>query len=213
MRLARLATDVTRAAPAAVARVTFVSNAALIAGVEAGSAEAAAELYDRHARAVDRTLMRVLGPDSELEDMRHDVFLHALGSIGSLREPEALEGWLRGIAVFVARRAIEKRARRRRWMSWFASDEPPDVPAIGGETLDESRAALRAVYAVLERMPTEERVVFALRQLDGWELSEVAEQMGLSLATTKRRFARATDRFETLARAHPVLVPWMNGGA
>jgi len=200
-------------APFAVARVTFVSNAALVAALGSGSAEAAGELYDRHARLVDRTLARVLGPDSELEDLRQDVFIQALASIGSLREPDALEGWLKGIAVFVARRAIDKRARRRRWMSWFSSDEPPEVPDVEGETRDESRAALRAVYAVLTRMPTDERIVFALRQLDGWELSEVAEQTGMSLATTKRRFTRAVERFEALARLDPTLSSWMNGGA
>ncbi len=85
-------------------------------------------------------------------------------------------------------------------MSWFSSDDPPEVPDVQDETRDDDRAALRAVYAVLARMPTEERIGLPFRQVDGWELSEVAEQTGMSLATTKRRLTRAVERFEALVR-------------
>jgi RNA polymerase sigma-70 factor (ECF subfamily) len=203
-----------RAAPVAPPRAAFAGDAILVAALVEGRPEAAAELYGRYAALVDRTLARILGADQELEDLRHDVFIRALDSIGDLREPEALGGWVRSIAVFVARKTIEKRTRRRRWTAWLVGDDPLDVaaPDDEGEPRDEARAALRAVYQVLERMPTEERMVFALRLLDGCELTEVAHQMAISPATVKRRFRRAVERFEVLARAHPVLATWVEGG-
>jgi RNA polymerase sigma-70 factor (ECF subfamily) len=74
------------------------------------------------------------------------------------------------------------------------------------------RDALRATYAALDALPADERVAFALRFIDGMELTEVAAACETSLATIKRRLARAEDRFEAEARKHPALEAWIDGG-
>ena len=53
---------------------------------------------------------------------------------------------------------------------------------------------------------------FALRFVDGMELTEVAAACETSLATIKRRLARAGARFEAAARRQPVLEEWLEGG-
>jgi RNA polymerase sigma-70 factor (ECF subfamily) len=91
------------------------------------------------------------------------------------------------------------------------SDELPDVQASAAppEVLD----ALRATYAALDKLPADERIAFALRFIDGMELTEVAAACDTSLATIKRRLARAGARFEVEARKHPVLEAWLEGGS
>ncbi len=113
------------------------------------------------------------------------------------------------IAVHVARSAIARR-RRRSWLWFLPGAELPEVDsgAASGEVLD----ALRATYAALDRLPVDERIAFALRFIDGMELTEVAEACDTSLATIKRRLARAGARFEAEARRRPVLEPWLEGG-
>jgi RNA polymerase sigma-70 factor (ECF subfamily) len=75
------------------------------------------------------------------------------------------------------------------------------------------REALRATYAILDKLSIEERMVFALRMIDGMELKEVALACDCSLATVKRRMARAEARFEKLARAYPCLLPWISNSS
>ena len=78
-------------------------EAAQIQAVLAGDAGARAAFFDRHAGLVQRVLARSLGADSELEDLLHDVFVEAFGSLRGLRDPRAIRPWLVGVAAHTAR--------------------------------------------------------------------------------------------------------------
>jgi RNA polymerase sigma-70 factor (ECF subfamily) len=186
-----------------------VSDAALVAALQAGRTEARRVFFDRTADDIERLLYRILGPDSEIGDLLQEVFLIALSSIGQLREPEALRGWLRGIAVRRARKCILRR-QRWRFIQLFAPSDLPEreAPVPSAEVSE----ALRCTYAVLEQLPPDERVAFALRHVDGLELTAVAQACGVSLATIKRRLARAQRTFVSIAGRYPVLAEWLEGG-
>ncbi len=167
------------------------------------------ELFDRHAPHVQRVLARVLGHDSELPDLLHEVFARALAQIDRLDDPSALKAWLTAIAVFTAREHIRRRTRGR-WLRFFASEDLPDVPVVtAGEDVRES---LRVTYQVLDRLGVDDRIAFALRFIEGLELGNVAAACGVSINTIKRRLARAEKRFVTLAQREPALREWLEGG-
>lgn len=184
-------------------------DAALVDGFRRGDRRARAALYNRYAEHVHRVLYRLLGFRHDLADLHHDVFVRALGSLPNLEDPSALKGWLTMIAVHVARSSITRR-KRRSWLWFLPSEELPEVEssAASGEVLD----ALRATYAVLDTLPVDERIAFALRFIDGMELTEVAAACQTSLATIKRRLARASAHFGAEARKQPVLEAWLEGG-
>jgi RNA polymerase sigma-70 factor (ECF subfamily) len=195
----------------AVARLPFFeSDVAVVRAVRAGQSAGGAALYDRHHAHVRRVLVRVLGPDAELGDLIQDVFAAAIDSIDRLDDPEALKSWLGGIAVHRARAEIRRRARRR-WFPLFSRDRLPEVEApVSTPEIDE---AVRATYRVLSKLSADERIAFSLRYVDGMELMEVAEVCGHSLATTKRRLARAKRKFASIASTYPELADWLKGGA
>lgn len=64
---------------------------------------------------------------------------------------------------------------------------------------------LRRVYALLARLDPDDCVAFVLRRIDRRELGEVAELCGVSLATIKRRIARAERAFIAMAEEDPFL--------
>jgi RNA polymerase sigma-70 factor (ECF subfamily) len=192
-----------------VFRLPAVSDdIAIVKALRAGHARGAAALFDRYHSHVRRVLVRVLGPDVELPDLVQEVFLSAIGSIERLDRAESLRGWLGSIAVFTARGRLR---RRNRWsfLHFLPPDELPDVPSdCASPEVDE---ALRATYRVLDRLPVEERIVFALRFIDGIELTEVAEACDVSVSTVKRRLTKATTRFGNIARREPALLDWLDG--
>jgi RNA polymerase sigma-70 factor, ECF subfamily len=175
---------------------------ALVAGLKDHHPGAAAALYDRYAGHVQRVLARVLGVDSDLEDLLHEVFVQALGSASSIEDGDRLKGWLTIVAVHTARAHIRRRVRRR-WLQFWEPAAVPEVAVAG--TDHEARDLVRLTYGVLDRLPAKERVAFALRHLDGMELADLAEANGVSLATVKRLLARAERRFAALAENHPPL--------
>jgi len=170
---------------------------------------APAVLFDLHAAHVQRVLARILGIDPEIRDLLQEVFLRALEQIDHLRDEERLEAWLTGIAAITAREHIRRRARRA-WLRFLPWNELPEPAAT--QASPEVSEALRCTYAVLDELPADERIPFALRHVDQMELTEVAEAGGVSLATVKRRLARAEKRFLAIARRYPALEHWVEGG-
>jgi RNA polymerase sigma-70 factor (ECF subfamily) len=59
------------------------------------------------------------------------------------------------------------------------------------------------------KLPADERVAFALRFIDGMELTAVATACNVSLATIKRRLSRAQRTFNALALEHAALAEWV----
>jgi RNA polymerase sigma-70 factor (ECF subfamily) len=176
----------------------------LVAGLREDQTWARAALVDRFGPHVRRVLVRVLGAeDPDHEDLVQEVLIRALQGVGALHSARALKSWLTSVAVFTAREHIRRR-RRRRWLTFLA--EPPDVaqPAAPGSV----KEAARCVYRILDAMPVDERMPFALRRLGGLELAEVAEACGLSFSTARRRLAAAERRFEKLSRRYEALAPW-----
>jgi RNA polymerase sigma-70 factor (ECF subfamily) len=108
------------------------------------------------------------------------------------------------IAVFAARGAIRRR-RRRRWLAFFESVPEPE-PTWAGPEMQE---AARCVYRIFDRLPIDERVPFSLRMLGGLDLEATADACGMSVATVRRRLARAERRFFKLARQCEALAPWL----
>ncbi|MEY4577712.1 MAG: hypothetical protein RL701_2415 [Pseudomonadota bacterium] len=185
------------------------TDAALVTALRAKRADAGKTLFKRYGKDVERVLFRVLGPDVDQADLLHDVFVAALTSIDQVRDPNALRGWLTGIAVRKARKCIVKR-RRWRIIQFFAPTDMPEAEARVTPT--EVSEALRCTYEVLNKLPPDERLAFALRHIDGMELTVVAAACGVSLATIKRRLTRAQKTFVALASKHAVLAEWLERG-
>lgn len=169
-----------------------MTDAALVTLLRAKEPRARAVLVDRYAFYVERLIVRTVGFDAEVPDLVNDVFLHALEGIDELRESSALKGWIGSIAVFTARGFLRNRGIRRRWLRVMPFDKVPDRPApVWRPEVSEMLEHARAVF---NSLPVDERTAFALRIAGGWRLAEIAKNAGVSLATVKRRLARAERR-------------------
>jgi RNA polymerase sigma-70 factor (ECF subfamily) len=186
-------------------------DTALVEGLAGGEAWARAALFERYATPIERMLRKILGPDqhTEIADVLHDVFVQALASLDRLRDPRAVLSWMQAIAAHTAYRTIRAR-RARRWLHFWAPDTLPEVvaPEVDEEVLD----AYRRTYALLDRLPADERVAFALRYIEGMELAQLAVVCDVSLATLKRRLGRAEQRFAAGARNDAILRRWLEEG-
>jgi RNA polymerase sigma-70 factor (ECF subfamily) len=205
-----------RADADAGATATWTDAERLESGLRGGESWAERALLERFTGYVRRILMRILGSAQDLDDLTQEVFIRALDRIGSLRLGADPRRWLAGFAVNVAREALRARSRRR-WLMFFSPHELPepldDRPGGGAGLLDanaDAVRALRATYEVLDQMASGPRAVLALRYLEGMELGEIAGACRQSLATIKRRLARAERTFRARARRHGVLRSWLD---
>lgn len=179
------------------------TDRALVVSLRAREAGASEMLFDRYGPYVERLIVRVVGLDPEVPDLIHEAFARALEGIHGLRESSALKGWLGSIALFTARVFLRNRRTRRRWLRFLPPNDLPEMAAT--VALPEVSQTLKRTYVVLDALPADERIAFALRFVDGMELTEIAQIAGVSLATIKRRLIRAQQLFLDAARRDPLL--------
>lgn len=194
----------------AVIALPFVGDdRALLDGMARGHVAAIAAFCDRYGIHVLRLLTRLLGSDSEIEDLHHEVLLRALRAARTVKEPALLQAWLSALTVNVVRTELKRRARRR-WFTPLSMNEEPDVEAP--IATEDDVEAVRRTYSLLERMPVDLRIPLTLRVIEGMDLRQVADCCGISLSTAKRRLASAEERFGAMASKDSVLAPWLARG-
>ncbi|MDX2008922.1 MAG: sigma-70 family RNA polymerase sigma factor [Myxococcaceae bacterium] len=170
------------------------SDATLVAQVRDGKRHAQEALFRRHAKLAMGLAYRLM-PEEDPQDIAHDAFLNAFTRIVQLRNPEQFSTWLGGIVVFEVRRRLRRRRLLNRLGFGDARDDEVEVrPAPSASP--ETKAALTDLYRGLSTLSTEERLAVLLYRVEGYELTEVAGALDLSLATVKRRITAADQKLE-----------------
>jgi RNA polymerase sigma-70 factor (ECF subfamily) len=147
------------------------------------------ELFRDLAPYVAAVGLRLLGRHDEVDDLVQDVFLAAYRARAKLRTRHEAKKWLTVVAVRKARR----RLRFRRLFVWLGLDDHEPEQLTAGGVSPEDEAFLAQVYALLDRLPVAVRLAWTLRHVQGEELAAIAELLGCSLATVKRRIAAADE--------------------
>jgi len=188
-------------------RVGYADDATLAHALAAGEPRAASAAWDRFSPLVRGLLWQSLGPSSEVEDHLQDVFLTLFRRARDLRDPNAITSFVIGITVRVARSELRRR-RVRRWLLLSPDGVLPELPAVEADRA--TRDALASVQAILERLDPEPRLAFVLRHAQGMDVAEIAGALDCSLATAKRRLARATERVLFHAKSDPDLLTFVS---
>jgi RNA polymerase sigma-70 factor (ECF subfamily) len=174
--------------------------------MRAGRLDAAAAFYDRHVPFVHALVFRLMGPDSEIDDVVHDVFVRAFESLPRLRNPTALRAWVYGIVVRTVAIRFQKRSRQR-WLRFLAPEDLPEIAAL--PVSSELGEALRDVYTILRGMDADERIALVLHRVEGLSLDQAAMAAGTSVSTYRRRLARGEAKFFARAKKRPALDAWL----
>lgn len=147
------------------------------------------ELVREHSEYVAGLAYRLLGRDSEVDDVVQDVFVALLRFHDSVREPNALRAWLGTTTVRLAQRRL--RARSFRLRSLLGLDQPePNVLYTRGAGAEE-HLALARVHRALDGVAAGARIAWVLRYVEQERMEDVARLCGCSLTTAKRRVEAA----------------------
>ena len=96
-----------------------------------------------------------------------------------------------------------RRRRVRRFLLLTDHGTLPEAPSLPHDPA--TRSALGTLYRILDGVQAETRLLFSLRYFEGMQVAEIASALGVSLATAKRRLAKATSHVERLVEREPAL--------
>jgi RNA polymerase sigma-70 factor (ECF subfamily) len=172
-----------------------------LADRNAGPAALVSLAFDHCHAMVFSIANRITGSRWEAEDVTQAVFEALLRQLPRVRDPDRIPGFLRTCSVRMSLRHV-KRGRWRR--ARLRAEHPvPGEPAI-----DDPVDAAALVRQLLARLDPEERAAVVLKHVELCTHEEIAEHMGTSVATARRRLASGRARLEALvgsARAAEIL--------
>lgn len=152
-------------------------------------ADALAEIYDRHSRAVYSLALRIVGEQAEAEDVVQEVFSQAWGQASKYTPDRGpVVAWL---LTMTRSRAIDRvRARRAR-----PDGEIADPLQLSGLTdsaqLQDltllTREQVGFLRGALERLPALQRIAIEMAYFEGLTQSEIAARLDEPLGTVKTR--------------------------
>lgn len=141
-------------------------------------------------------------------DLVQEAFLRAYAASGDPDAINAPRAWLYRIATNTALTAL----RRRKHFTWLplTAVEPesgvsssdrwtrPEAPTLPSHDFAVGVAERDAVWRTLAELPPRWRSVLLLQATAGFEVSEIAAQLGLSEANVRKILFRAKERFREL---------------
>lgn len=167
------------------------SDTALVVAARAKEGWAFEVLYRRHVSFAHGLARRLLGRDDSVDDVIQDTFITAFAQLERLEQPASFRSWVGGMIV----RKVSKVLRHRRLLSRLGlvrKEGDPDVDSVLSRNAPvEAKAELSRIYEVVRDLPADQRIALLLRRVEGATLEEIAEWTNCSLATVKRRIAKA----------------------
>jgi RNA polymerase sigma-70 factor (ECF subfamily) len=156
-----------------------------------------------HREAMVRYIRGLVRDDAEAEDLTQETLLRAYNKLSTLEDPARLVPWLYRIATNVTHDRFRQAAYRHRPLS-LEEDRgavgetarleivPDDSPRL--DKLMEQREMSSCVKDYIEDLSDSYRAVILLHDVQGLTNPEIAEMLGVSLATVKIRLHRARSR-------------------
>ena len=166
------------------------TDAALMRAHVTGDPLAFDELVRRHRDRLWAVAMRTLADREEAADAVQDALLAAYRGAERFRGDSAVTTWLHRIVV----NACLDRLRRRQSRPTVPLPDADSPALVGSAAVQPDVATEITVREALRALPTDQRVVLVLVDMEGFPVAEVAAMLGIAEGTVKSRCARGRAR-------------------
>jgi RNA polymerase sigma-70 factor, ECF subfamily len=176
---------------------TATSDLDLAQASAQGDLQAFETLYERHHRRVYSLCLRMVANPTEAEDLTQEVFVQLFRKIGSFRGESAFTTWLHRLTVNHVLMHFRKRGVRMEKTT--EEGEIGEIQDILQSASERPRFVDRiALDKAISQLPPGYRTVFVLHDIEGFEHTEVADLLGISVGTSKSQLHKARMRLREL---------------
>jgi RNA polymerase sigma-70 factor (ECF subfamily) len=159
----------------------------------AHEADAFRAIIKTHNQRLYRIARGVVRNDSEAEDIVQEAYVRAFAALATFRGDSSLATWLSRIVI---NEALGRLRKRRRTVAMPASQEAqiiqfPLNPSDDPERTMAQRQILKLVERATDNLPDVYRTVFIARVIEGLNIEETADLLGVRPETVKTRLHRA----------------------
>lgn len=154
-------------------------------------------LYDRYAKAMYNTCLRIVNNSADAEDVLQEAFIVAFRGLDNFDCDAAFGSWLKRIVV---NKAINKVKRERK--RWLPIDETPVMGLQEVDGVDEAEYAWKIdeIKRAIQELPDGYRTILCLHLLENYKHHEIAVMLDLSASTVRTQYIRAKSKLLQLIK-------------
>jgi RNA polymerase sigma factor (sigma-70 family) len=174
-----------------------IVDAALVRRAQARDLDAFEQIYRLTYSALMNTLWRLLGSESDAQDIAHDSYVLAFERLHQLNENAPMWPWLKQIGIHLSLSKLRQGAR----LDVVAELDESALGTVEIDFMPDSQALQNA----LATLPKMARAVLWLYEVECYTHEEIALEMRRSVSFSKSQLARA--RAKLKATLSPQLEP------
>lgn len=143
-------------------------------------------LYKRFAPKMYAICLSYTNDRDSAQDILQDGFIKVFEYMKSYNSEGSLEGWIRRI---VTNTAIDYYRHNQRLLKLIQAEKENTDKEISESVL--SKIGFDEILVAVRKLPEGARIVFNLYALEGYTHQEIADQLNISVGTSKSQYSRA----------------------
>ena len=144
-------------------------------------------LYHRYAQAMYNTALRIVGDRDEAADVLQEAFVDVFTKLHTFKRASTIGAWIKRIVVNKSLNVMRKKQR-----NWIMDGD--QIPEQTDEVGTAFPYTVDQVKEAMEALPDGYRVVMSLFLLEEYSHQEIAENLGISVSTSKSQYHRAKEK-------------------
>ncbi|MGB3466107.1 MAG: sigma-70 family RNA polymerase sigma factor [Cyclobacteriaceae bacterium] len=162
-----------------------ITEEKLITGCLKGKTWAQKALYDRYSSLLLAICIRYLKDRNDAEDVMIQGFMKVYSNLHKFRGEGSFEGWIKRIIVNDCLSYIRKNRSMYVETEIEKAENNPDCSFL------DKNLEVDDLMAMIGKLPSGYRTVFNLYAIEGYSHAEIAEQLEISVNTSKSQLSRA----------------------
>ena len=170
-----------------------MTEQAIIQGCKKDDPKAQKALYDHFAPKMFGVCKRYIKGKEDAEDLLIEALFKAIDKIHSFNNKGSFEGWVRRIVVNECLMFLRKKHPLRVSIEVHPTDAPTHQHIV-------AHLEAQDILNLLDQLPTGYRTVFNLYVVEGYKHREIAEELGISINTSKSQLILAKRKMQELLK-------------
>ncbi len=156
----------------------------IVEGCKSGDRKSQASLYELYSKKMYGVCMRYMKDQDDACDILHEGFIKIFKNIQQLKEPKAIEGWMRKIIVNTALEKFRNTIQTEPIHEIYVKTKEDD-------TNIESEISKQDLLKLVQNLSPQYRTVFNLYAIEGYSHKEISKMLNISEGTSKSNLSRA----------------------
>lgn len=178
-------------------KTTNVTEQEILQGCRSKNRKAQQALYDKYSPKMFGVCKRYVKSYEDAEDVLVNALFKVMTKIDMFSGNGSFEGWIRRIVVNESLMHIRKNH------NFKLTVELTNIDIKSKVTIEDELAA-EDILNLLAKLPTGYRTVFNLYVVEGFKHREIAEQLGISINTSKSQLILAKKKLRALVEENQI---------